>query len=96
MNTSDLTEHHGKAIKGVLHCFDRLVLFGTYKSIGWSGAMGRHLQEHGVRLLDHEKTYANALRLEVAGRVKAVAAEGRPRGDSGQRRPAQGNRLGAR
>ena len=74
MNTSDLTERYAKQIKGVLHCFDRLVLFGTYKTIGWPGAMGRHLQERGVRLLDYEKGYANALRLEVAQQVKAVAA----------------------
>jgi hypothetical protein len=75
MNASDLTERYAKQIKGVLHCFDRLVLFGTYKAIGWPGAMGRHLQERGVRLLDYEKAYANALRLEMAQRVKAVAAE---------------------
>jgi len=77
MNASapDLTERYAKQIKGVLHCFDRLVLFGTYKAIGWPGAMGRHLLERGVRLLDYEKAYANALRLEMAQRVKAVAAE---------------------
>lgn len=74
MNPSDLTERHAKQIKGVLHCFDRLVLFGTYKAIGWPGAMGRHLYERGVRLLDYEKDYANRLRLEVAQQVKAVAA----------------------
>jgi hypothetical protein len=59
MNTSDLTERNAKQIKGVLHCFDRLVLFGTYKAIGWPGAMGWRLQEQGVRLLDYEKAYAN-------------------------------------
>jgi hypothetical protein len=75
MNTRDLTERYAKEIKGVLHCFDRLVLFGTYRSIGWPGAMGQHLNARGVRLLDYEKEYANALRLEVARRVKAVAAE---------------------
>ncbi len=41
MNASDLTQRQAKDIKGVLHCFDRLVLFGTYKSIGWPGAMER-------------------------------------------------------
>jgi hypothetical protein len=75
MSANDLTKRHAKEIKGVLNCFDRLVLFGTYKAIGWPGAMGNHLQERGVRLVEYEKEYANALRLEVAGRVKAVAAE---------------------
>jgi len=75
MSASDLTERYAKQIKGVLHCFDRLVLFGTYKAIGWPGAMGRHLHEHGVRLLEYQKGYANTLRLEMAQRVRAVAAE---------------------
>ena len=36
-----LTERFGKDIKGVIECFDRVVLFGTYKAIGWPGAMER-------------------------------------------------------
>lgn len=75
MNTTDLTQRYAKEIKGVLHCFDRLVLFGTYKAIGWPGAMGQHLFERGVRLLEYPKDYANTLRLEMAQRVKAVAKE---------------------
>jgi hypothetical protein len=34
MNPGGQTERYAKQIKGVLHCFDRLVLFGTYKAIG--------------------------------------------------------------
>lgn len=75
MSATLLTERFAKDIKGVLQCFDRVVLFGTYKAIGWPGAMGQHLHARGVRLLDYEKTYANTLRLEMAQRVKAVAAE---------------------
>lgn len=74
MNPSDRTERDAKQIKGVRHGFDRLVRFGTYQAIGWPGAMGRHLPERGVRLLDYEKTYANARRLEVAQHVRAAAA----------------------
>ena len=70
-----LVERHGKQIKGVLSCFDRLVLFGTYKAIGWAAAMQQHLQGRGVRLLDYQKDYANALRLEMAARIKQVALE---------------------
>lgn len=74
MNPTDLTERYTKEIKGVLHCFDRLVLFGTYRAIGWPGAMGQHLHARGVKLLDYPKHYANALRLEMTQRIKAVAA----------------------
>jgi len=34
-----LTERFGKDIKGVIECFDRIVLFGTYNGIGWPGAI---------------------------------------------------------
>ena len=75
MSATLLTERYAKDIKGVLHCFDRVVLFGTYKAIGWPGAMGCHLHERGIKLVDYPKDYANTLRLEMAQRVKAVAAE---------------------
>lgn len=75
MATLDLlTERFGRDIKGVLGCFDRVVLFGTYKSIGWPGAMEQHLWQRGIRLLDYAKTYANAMRLRVAEHVRAQAA----------------------
>jgi hypothetical protein len=74
MSATLLTERYAREIKGVLHCFDRLVLFGTYKAIGWPGAIGQHLHTRGVKLLEYQKDYANALRLEMTQRVKAVAA----------------------
>lgn len=74
MTTANLTERHAKQIKGVLHCFDRLVLFGTYEAIGWAGAMGRYLYDREVSLMEYQKSYANELRLEMAQRIKEVAA----------------------
>jgi hypothetical protein len=75
MSLSELTQRHAKHIKGVLQCFDRLVLFGTYETIGWAGAMGRYLHERGVSLIEYQKSYANELRLEMVQRIKAVAVE---------------------
>jgi len=68
-----LTERFGKDIKGVIECFDRVVLFGTYKTIGWPGAMDQHLWGQQIRLLDYAKTYANTLRLRVAEHVRGEA-----------------------
>jgi hypothetical protein len=36
--------------------------------------MGQHLHARGVKLLDYPKHYADVLRLEMTGRIKAVAA----------------------
>jgi len=68
-----LTERYGKDIKGVLHCFDRLVLFGTFRMISYPKAMEGHLWGKGVRLIDYQKHYANDLRLEMVAHIKGVA-----------------------
>ena len=77
MKTPTLVERHAKDIKGVIECFDRVVLFGTYKAIGWTGAMEQHLRGCGISFMEFNKSYANQLRLEVADQVRTQArAEG--------------------
>jgi|WetSurMetagenome_2_1015567.scaffolds.fasta_scaffold135343_1 hypothetical protein len=77
MKTQTLVERHAQEIKGVIECFDRVVLFGTYKAIGWTGAMEQHLRGRGTSFMEFNKSYANELRLEVADHVRRLArAEG--------------------
>ena len=77
MKTQTLVERHAQDIKGVIECFDRVVLFGTYKAIGWTGAMEQHLRGRGTSFMEFNKSYANELRLEVADHVRTLArAEG--------------------
>ena len=73
MKTQTLVERHAKDIKGVIECFDRVVLFGTYKAIGWTGAMEQHLQGRGISFMEFNKSYANQLRLEVADHIRTLA-----------------------
>jgi len=70
-----LTQRFSKEIEGVLNCFDRLVFFGTFRAIGYPDGMGKHLFHLGIQLLDYEKKYANALRLEMVARVQEVARQ---------------------
>lgn len=35
MKTQTLVERYAQDFKGVIECFDRVVLFGTCKAIGW-------------------------------------------------------------
>ena len=77
MKMQTLVKRHAKDIKGVIECFDRVVLFGTYKAIGWPGAMEQHLHGRGTSFMEFNKVYANELRLEVADHVRTLArAEG--------------------
>jgi hypothetical protein len=75
MNAPLLTERFAKDIKGTIECFDRIVLFGTYGSVAYPGAMESLLHLRGVRLIDYAKTYANELRLAVANHIRQRAAD---------------------
>jgi len=54
-NSELLTKRFEKNIAGVLNCFDRLVLFGTYQPICYPQAMSWQLHEAGIQLIDYEK-----------------------------------------
>jgi hypothetical protein len=76
MKAQTLMERYDRDIKGVIECFDRAVL-GTYKAIGWPGAMTEYLRGRGITFMEFNKSYANELRLEMADHIWALArAEG--------------------
>jgi hypothetical protein len=75
MMTQTLVERHAKEIKGVLECFDRVVLFGTYQAIGWPGAMDQFLHGCGKTLVEFAQQYGTELREAVSGHIRALAAE---------------------
>ena len=74
-NPELLTKRFEKNISGVLSCFDRLVLFGTYQPICYPNAMSWQVHTAGIKLVDYEKRFANKLRLEMIDRIKAIATE---------------------
>lgn len=67
-----LTERYANEIKGTLTCFDRLVFFGSFQEIAYSGAMDHHLWSEKIQYVDYVK-YADRLRLDMVDHVKAVA-----------------------
>ncbi|HIC85413.1 MAG TPA: hypothetical protein EYP06_03835 [Desulfobacterales bacterium] len=74
-NPELLTKRFEKNIAGVLKCFDRLVLFGTYQPICYPQAMSWQLHEAGVKLIDYEKRFADKLRLEMVAHIKAISQQ---------------------
>jgi len=74
-NPELLTKRFEKNISGVLSCFDRLVLFGTYQPICYPNAMSWQVHTAGIKLVEYEKRFANKLRLEMIDRIKAIATE---------------------
>jgi hypothetical protein len=73
MSTIAISQRYAAEIAGELSCFDRVVLFGTFKAIGWPEAMAQYLHSEGIGLLEYGKTHANALRLEVAEHIRSKA-----------------------
>jgi hypothetical protein len=77
MKTQTLAERHAQEIKGVLECFDRVVLFGTSRAIGWPEAMEEHLRARRATFMEFNQRYANELRKTMAEHVRRLArAEG--------------------
>jgi hypothetical protein len=71
---ADIVERYGKRIKGVLSCFDRVVLTGTLPGACHAAGMTSFLYAHGIRIFDYAE-FASGLRERVRENAERVAAE---------------------
>lgn len=69
-----LTERHAPKIRGVLSCFDRVVITGTIPGICYAAGMTGFLNANGIRIFDYPK-WAEPLREEICVNAKRVAQE---------------------
>jgi hypothetical protein len=69
-----LTERYADRIRGVLTCFDRIIITGTLPDICHADAMSIHLRVKGVRLFDFAR-WAEPLRDEIRNHAERVAQE---------------------
>jgi hypothetical protein len=77
MKTPTLLETYRREISGLLECFDRVLLTGTYQAIGWPQAMTGYLSARGIALRDIGSGVANGWRKEIGTQIRALArAEG--------------------
>ena len=72
-------ERHADKIRGVLSCFDRVVLTGTLPNLCHAEAMARYLGARDIRLFDYPR-WAEPFRDEVRTQAKRLAHDhGAPR-----------------
>jgi len=71
---ADLTERYSDRIRGVLSCFDRVVITGMIPQIGYAGAMTGELMRRGIRIFDYTQ-FAEPLRDEVRSNAERLASE---------------------
>lgn len=69
-----LTERYASQIRGVLSCFDRLVLTGTIPGISYADGMAKHLRARGIRLFDYPR-FAEPLRDDIRANAERLAEE---------------------
>jgi len=66
-------ERHNTKIKGVISCFDRIVLTGTIPGICYAQGMSSFLTMKGIRIFDFTQ-WADPLRQEIRENAEKVAA----------------------
>jgi hypothetical protein len=69
-----LVERHADKIKGVVSCYDRVVITGTLPDICHSRAIADHLTAQRVRLFDYPR-WAQPLRDQIREHAERLAAE---------------------
>ena len=67
-------ERHNTKIKGVISCFDRIVLTGTIPGICYAQGMSSFLTMKGIRIFDFTQ-WADPLRQEIRENAEKVAAD---------------------
>ncbi len=68
------TDRHASKIRGVLSCFDRVVLTGTLPDLCHADAMARHLGARQIRLFDYPR-FAEPYREELRAHAEQLAQE---------------------
>src|SRR5688500_15640692 len=69
-----LTERYATRIRGVLSCFDRMVIQGTLPDIAHAQAFTRELNRRGIRIFDFTK-FAEPLRERIRESAEKLAKE---------------------
>lgn len=69
-----LTERYAGKIRGVLSCFDRVVITGTIPQIAYADAMNAELWRRKIRIFDFPK-FAEPLRDEIRANAERLAKD---------------------
>ena len=69
-----LTQRHAKEIRGVLSCFDRMLLMGTLPDICHAQAFTRELNRRGIRIFDYTQ-FVQPLRDALREHAESLATE---------------------
>jgi len=69
-----LTERYAKQIRGVLGCFDRMIIMGTLPGVCYPDGMAAFLRTHGILLFDYP-SFVEPMRDELRANAERLAHE---------------------
>lgn len=69
-----LTERYRDQIRGVLSCYDRLIILGTLPSLGYAEGMTLFLKKHHIRIFDYAR-FAEPLRDAIRANAEQMAQQ---------------------
>ena len=67
-------ERHSSKIKGIISCFDRIVMTGTIPGICYAEGMSMFLRQQDIRIFDYTQ-WAEPLREEIRENAERIAAQ---------------------
>jgi len=71
---ASILERYAKHIKGVLSCWDRVVITGTLPGVCYAAGMTQYLNAKGIRIFDFAR-FAEPLRERIRANAEALAAQ---------------------
>lgn len=70
----NIIDRYAQQIKGIISCFDRVVITGTFPDICYSEAMAGYLSSQGIRIFDLPR-FAEPLREEIRSNAQRLAEQ---------------------
>ena len=72
--TTSLLERYKDQIRGVISCYDRVIIQGTLPGLCYPEGMASYLTRHGIRLFDYPR-WAEPFREKIRANAEALAAQ---------------------
>lgn len=69
-----LVDRYSDSIKGVVSCYDRILVKGTLSGLGYADGMTKYLYAKGIRIFGYP-AWANGLREKLRGNAESIAKE---------------------
>ena len=68
-----LTERYKNDLRGVLSCYDRIIITGTLPGVCYARGMTSYLYDHEIKIFDYANVFADPLRHRIRENAQMLA-----------------------